>query len=168
MDISQIGALPTSTAKLTNGGTVSTGEKSLGMDDFFQLLAAELQYQDPTNPTSNDQFMQEMAQYSTLEAIQNLVKVSNYTVASNLAGKNVSYNQITVDNDNHYTTQKITGTVEAVDFSFDKPKCYVVNTVDGKATGEWVNYSEIQQVYASDVTTGTSSSGSSSGGTATA
>lgn len=165
MDISQIGALTSSTL-LSNGKTVSTNDNSLSTNDFYKLLAAEMQYQDPTSSdsgsssSSSDGYIQEMIQYSSVEAIQNLAKVTNYSVASSLTGKNVSYNKTYVDDNNQYTTEKITGTVEAVDFSSDTPKCYVTQTADGKTTGEWVNYNEIQQVYASDVTgiSGTSSS----------
>lgn len=162
MDISQIGAVSSAGTTLSDGKKITSGsDSSLGMNDFFQLLSAELQYQDPSNPTSNDQYMEEMAQFSTLEAIQNLSKVSNYSLASNLNGKMVSYNKLNYDSDtNSYSTEKINGNVEAVDFSSDTPECYVTSTSNGATTGEWVNYSDITQAYASDVT-------DKSGGTST-
>lgn len=162
MDISQIGVVSSGDTTLSDGKKItSSSDSSLGMNDFFQLLSAELQYQDPTNPTSNDQYMEEMAQFSTLEAIQSLVKVSNYSLASGITGKMASYNKISYDSStNSYSTDKITGNVEAVDFTSDTPKCYVTSTTDGKTTGEWINYSDITQVYASDVT-------NNSGGTST-
>lgn len=163
MDISQIGSL-TNQIALSNGSKISSSgsNSSMGMDDFFQLLAAELQYQDPSNPTSNDQYMQEMAQFSTLEAIQSLVKVSNYSLASNITGKTVSYNQSVYDSDTNVSSVvKSSGTVEAVDFSSDTPKCYVTSTDNGTATGSWINYSDITQVYASDVTNNSGGSSTS-------
>ena len=147
MDISQI---PSVTSQ-TTGTTSSSTSKSLSMDDFFTLLAAELQNQDPDNATSNDQFMQEMAQYSTLEATQSLVKSSYYSLATTLTGKTVAYNQTTTSNDVTSTSQS-SGTVEAVDLTSDIPECYVSSTTNGTTTGSWVSYSDITQVYSSDVT----------------
>jgi flagellar basal-body rod modification protein FlgD len=40
--------------------------------DFLQLMTAQLQAQDPTNPVDNSQFVSQMAQFSTLSATQQL------------------------------------------------------------------------------------------------
>jgi flagellar basal-body rod modification protein FlgD len=160
MDVSQIQA---STANQTASASSSTNSNnSLSMNDFFKLLAAELQNQDPDNATSNDQFMQEMAQYSTLEATQNLVTASNYSMASSLAGKTVSYSG-TVTNNDVSSSYSSTGTVEAVDLSSSTPQCYVASTdANGNTTGNWVDYSNITQVYAPDVTNTGSDTGTTS------
>jgi flagellar basal-body rod modification protein FlgD len=42
--------------------------EQLNEQDFLTLLAAELQYQDPTNPVNNTQFIGELAQFSSLAA----------------------------------------------------------------------------------------------------
>lgn len=41
---------------------------NLGYDDFLKLLSAEMQYQDPLEPTSNTDYVAQMATFSQLEA----------------------------------------------------------------------------------------------------
>jgi len=44
----------------------------LGKDDFLKLLISQLQNQDPMNPVSNDQFVTQSAEFSSVEALQNI------------------------------------------------------------------------------------------------
>lgn len=50
----------------------TTGSSSIDKQAFLKLLTAQLKYQDPVNPLSSDQFMGQMAQFSTLEQMTNL------------------------------------------------------------------------------------------------
>ena len=75
--------------------TKSNGN-DLGYDQFLQLLCAEMQYQDPLEPTSNTDYVAQMATFSQLEsslAMQEALNSSQETtelgMANNLVGKTV-------------------------------------------------------------------------------
>jgi flagellar basal-body rod modification protein FlgD len=70
-----LGAIP--------GATPSTQNPALlGKDDFLKLLIAQLRNQNPLNPLSNDQFITQSAQFSTVESLQNIQKSLN-TMSAN-------------------------------------------------------------------------------------
>jgi flagellar basal-body rod modification protein FlgD len=54
------------------GTTQQAGKKELGKNEFLKLMVAQINNQDPLNPTQNEQFLAQLAQFSTLEGIQNL------------------------------------------------------------------------------------------------
>jgi len=63
--------------KITNAtSTANKKEKSstLGKDDFLQLLVAQMQYQDPLEPTSNTEYIAQYATFSEVEQIQKRVQ----------------------------------------------------------------------------------------------
>lgn len=62
---------------------------TLGYDQFLQLLCAEMQYQDPLEPTSNTDYVAQMATFSQLEATLSLTETQENANASNLVGKQV-------------------------------------------------------------------------------
>lgn len=87
-------------------GTTETGpQKNLGKDAFMTLLVEQLKNQDPLAPTNNEQFVAQLAQFSSLEQMQevndNLIGlavlqqgnalISQLTDSSALIGKNVLY-----------------------------------------------------------------------------
>ena len=69
-------------------GITPTGS-TLGYDQFLQLLCAEMQYQDPLEPTSNTDYVAQMATFSQLEATLSLTETQENANASNLVGKQV-------------------------------------------------------------------------------
>lgn len=62
---------------------------TLGYDQFLQLLCAEMQYQDPLEPTSNTDYVAQMATFSQLEATLSLAEMQESQRASDLVGKQV-------------------------------------------------------------------------------
>ncbi|APG27322.1 hypothetical protein A7E78_05370 [Syntrophotalea acetylenivorans] len=49
-----------------------TGSSSLGKEDFLTLLVAQLQNQDPLNPSDPTEFTAQLAQYSSLEQLMSV------------------------------------------------------------------------------------------------
>lgn len=83
-------ALPTGTQLPTNANGLSGSGQTLNQNDFLQLLTAQLEHQDPLNPTSADQFASELAAFSTATGVQNLETSSSGQQAVGLVGQNVA------------------------------------------------------------------------------
>lgn len=47
-------------------------EQELGKNEFFKILSAQLQFQDPMEGGDNSQYVAQLAQFSTLEQMENL------------------------------------------------------------------------------------------------
>ncbi|MBQ2744212.1 MAG: hypothetical protein IJF37_01145 [Lachnospiraceae bacterium] len=65
------------------------GTSALGKDAFLQLLVAQLQNQDPLAPQDNSEFVAQLAQFSSLEELQNITSSMNNSQALGLVGKYV-------------------------------------------------------------------------------
>ncbi|SEQ36350.1 flagellar basal-body rod modification protein FlgD [Pseudomonas sp. NFACC02] len=53
-------------------GDSATGASTLGKDSFLQLLVTQMQNQNPLDPQDNSEFVAQLAQFSSLETMQNL------------------------------------------------------------------------------------------------
>ncbi|NMA65517.1 MAG: flagellar biosynthesis protein FlgD [Clostridiaceae bacterium] len=84
MTIDQIIASQTTKTEETR----NTGE--LGKNDFLQLLITQVQHQDPLNPSTDTEFIAQLAQFSALEQMQNLNRTFSYTSGFAMMGKFVS------------------------------------------------------------------------------
>ena len=60
---------------------------SLDKDAFLQLLVAQMKYQDPLEPTSNTEYISQLATFSELEEMQNLTSGMTLQRASALVGQ---------------------------------------------------------------------------------
>ncbi len=69
----------------TNTSKRNTG--NLGKDDFLNLLVTQLRYQDPLKPMENTEFIAQMAQFSSLEQMQNMNTSFSSVKAFGLIGK---------------------------------------------------------------------------------
>ena len=59
----------------------TVGTSALGKDAFLQLLVTQLQYQDPLSPQSNEEFVSQLAQFSSLEEMQAMAEAASYEEA---------------------------------------------------------------------------------------
>lgn len=82
----------------------------LDKDSFLQLLVTQMKYQDPLNPSSNTEYVAQLATFSQLEQLQNLSNASSTSQAFGLVGKTVD---VTTENATGNTTT-ITGKVDYV------------------------------------------------------
>ncbi len=64
----------------------------LDKEAFLQLLVAQMKYQDPLEPTSNTEYISQLATFSSLEEMQNLNATMTTQQATNLVGKTVIMN----------------------------------------------------------------------------
>lgn len=77
-------------AKTSTSSTDSNS--SLDKDAFLQLLVTQMQYQDPLEPTDNTEYMSQLAQFSTVEELQNINDTFTGNRALSLAGQYVILN----------------------------------------------------------------------------
>lgn len=94
-----------SVAHVENGQIVNNGnevkektkankehESSLDKDAFLQLLVAQMKYQDPLQPTSNTEYISQLATFSSLEEMQNMGSSMEMSRATSLVGQYVFMN----------------------------------------------------------------------------
>ncbi len=69
-------------------GPAGGGElNQLGQDAFLKLLVAQLRYQDPLSPMDDRDFIAQMAQFSTLQQTQALVRSQMTMLGASMLGK---------------------------------------------------------------------------------
>jgi flagellar basal-body rod modification protein FlgD len=98
-----------------NKGIASTkktgvGTSNLDKDSFLQLLVCQMQNQDPLNPSTDTQFVSQLATFSQLEQLQNLSTSAEKSQAFTLIGKEV----VLQTTDSNGKTQYISGPVDFI------------------------------------------------------
>lgn len=118
------------------GATASAGStptSNLSLQDFLRILTSQLSNQDPLKPLDNQEFVTQVAQFSTLEQsrqlnekIAQLLTVQSVTSSVGLLGK-------TVDIDLSGNT--VTGQVTAISYASGDPRLTITTTSGAFQTG---------------------------------
>lgn len=87
-----IGIDTTIASKAASTKTGNQSNSSLDKDAFLKLLVTQMQYQDPLEPTSNTEYMSQLAQFSSVEELQNLSSTLSNSQSMNLTGQYVILN----------------------------------------------------------------------------
>src|SRR5262245_12745784 len=136
-----------------SGAVTQAAAQNLDKNAFMKLLVSQLQHQDPLSPVANEEFVAQLATFSSLEQLeglnQNVVAMialnqsnallSQLTQSSALIGKDVKWQDLETD------TEK-SGTVESVKIvdglavlridGEDVPLAAVTEVVGGPNNGE--------------------------------
>lgn len=109
--------------KTTEWNAVFTDEKeqTLGMDSFLKLMVTQLTNQDFMNPVDDTQFISQMAQFSTLQAMSEMSSNMKNNYVLSLVGQEVTCAKFNVSGN----LVKETGKVERVTLSDNEFALYV-------------------------------------------
>jgi len=99
---------------------------NLSLQDFLRILTSQLSNQDPLKPLDNQEFVTQVAQFTTLEQsrqlnekIDQLLAVQSVTSSVGLLGKTVDLNLSGVN---------VTGQVTAISYASGDPRITVTTT----------------------------------------
>jgi flagellar basal-body rod modification protein FlgD len=116
--------------------------KGMGMQDFLKILLTQLTYQDPLKPMDNQEFMAQMAQFTSLQQtealndkLDQLISTQASLQSVGLIGKHV---EITTE------TGSISGTVAALSFAGSTPQLTITTTAG--ATMSQISLAQVVQV----------------------
>ncbi len=90
---STITQIQSAAATAQQAAAAKSDPTSLGKDDFLKLLTTQLQQQDPTQPMDNTAFVAQLAQFSSLEQMNNV----NDTLTKMLTGQGTSLQTTAAD-----------------------------------------------------------------------
>lgn len=105
--IAQAAATTGSSTGSTAATTPENPNGVLGQNDFLQLMIAQLQAQNPLEPSNGNEYVTELAQFTQLEQTTNLASSSELSSAVQLIGHTVTYSNPT-------TGATATGVVQSV------------------------------------------------------
>lgn len=133
------GEISKGSSAITSTKTSTTGTSNLGKDAFLQLLVCQMQNQDPLNPSTDTEFVSQLATFSQLEQLQNLSANTEKSQAFSLVGKEV----VLTSTDSNGKTQYVSGTVDFINISGTK----VQLSVNGNLFDQSQVYSVIDSTY---------------------
>lgn len=100
-------------------------EQNVSVDDFLQLMIAQMKNQDFMNPVDDTQYVTKLAQFTTMQYMEDMAYNSKSNFISSLVGKNVVASKMTVSGELD-TQEGIVNKISLVDNEYlvyvnDKP-----------------------------------------------
>ncbi len=100
-------------------------DQQVSVDDFLQLMIAQLKNQDFMNPVDDTQYVTQLAQFTTMQQMEEMAYNSKSTYITSMVGKYVVASKMTVGGDLD-TTEGIVNKISLVDDEYlvyvnDKP-----------------------------------------------
>ncbi len=137
-----------------SAASVSKSKKTTGSDmdkmDFLNLLVAEMQYQDPLEPSKNTDYVAQLATFTQVESLETVADSVKSQQASELVGKYVILN----------VTNKVTGNTTTVSGICDyvtyengetylavEDKLYSIDDLDSVVNADYANAATIADAF---------------------
>ncbi len=116
---------------------------SIGMEDFLKILVTQLSYQDPLKPMDNQEFIAQMAQFTSLDQtrqlndkLAQLLSTQSSLQSVGLIGKTAEFKL--------ESGETLAGTVTALSFAGETPELTI--TASGGQTISGLSLSQIVSV----------------------
>lgn len=115
---------PSSTKKGVNyGNTVFTDKQKNDLDaqDFLNLMITQLKNQDFMNPSSDTEFLSQLAQFTSMQYMSDLAGYAKQNYVSSLVGQTITASKFTVSGE----LDTVTGVVDRISLVDDEYVVYV-------------------------------------------
>lgn len=133
-----------STGQAWNAVFTDNSDNGVSVDDFLNLMVAQLQNQDFMNPVDDTQYVTQLAQFATMQQMQEMATYMKTNYVMSLVGKEVTAARFSVSGE----LQKETGRVEKISLANNEYAVYV--------NGKKFSLQQIMELGASEDETKTS------------
>ena len=147
------GEIVTSASQASLSSANAQGSSSMDKDAFLQLLVAQMKYQDPMEPTSNTEYIAQYAQFSQVEALNNMSQTMELSRYSSYVGK-----EVVIESENGSGDKsQVRGIVDYVTFEEGKAyfsikgNIYAAKDMVSVISGEYTGAEDIAKTFASQI-----------------
>ena len=147
------GEIITSASQESLSSSRNTSSTGMDKDAFLQLLVAQMKYQDPMEPTSNTEYIAQYAQFSQVEALNNMSQNMELSRYSSFVGKEV----VIASEGSDGKTTETRGFVDYVTFEGGKAyfsiegNLYAASDMVTAISNEYSNAEEIAKDFAKTI-----------------
>lgn len=92
----------------TSNSWFEENKDQVSVESFLELMVAQLQNQDFTNPVDDTQYVAQLAQFATMQAMQELNYFSKSNYVMSMVGKEVTASRITLGGNMETVTGVVT------------------------------------------------------------